>query len=126
MASVTRDNVKKLISTIHTLNDSLPQDAVPLGTKQDFLWKTFTQVAGESNWQTFNRRFDLVFGEDCRNEEGRLLHLRRGPLGLDLVLKYLESAHMAEGMLFDLMAVKLERLINELKYIVYVLDTSRL
>lgn len=120
MAPVTREDVEKLISTIRTLSQSLPTDTVQLGTREDFLYKTFVHVKGENDWHTFNRRFDLVFGEDCRDSHGRLEHMRRGQYGLDFVVEYLETTKTANGMMFELMKLKLDRLIAELKHLVYV------
>jgi hypothetical protein len=30
--------------------------------------------------ETFNRRFDAMFAEDCRDSDGRLHHVRQGKL----------------------------------------------
>ena len=30
------------------------------------------------HWETFNRRFDTLCAEHCRDADGRLIHIRRG------------------------------------------------
>ena len=68
--------IKGVIDKIIKLGSQLP-DAVPIGTQDDKLW-TVMNMHEEDPWQTFNRRFDIVFGENCRDKNGRLYHLRRG------------------------------------------------
>ncbi|KAG6883266.1 hypothetical protein C0992_009256, partial [Termitomyces sp. T32_za158] len=58
-----------------------------------------------------------MFGEDCRDSCGRLEHVRRGKLGLGLICSYLSKINWADGFPLDLVEVKLERLIAELKYL---------
>jgi hypothetical protein len=64
---------------------------------------------GESPWHTFNTRFDELFVEDCRNDQGGLHHIQQGTHGMDLVCIYLGKLDaVASAMPLDLMAIKLE------------------
>jgi hypothetical protein len=44
---------------------------------------------------TFNRRFDVVFGNDCKDTAGKLKYLEHGSHGIDLVCTYLENLNLA-------------------------------
>jgi hypothetical protein len=68
----------------------------------------------ESPWQTFNKRFNALFAEDCRDEAGRLHHIRRGEHRMDKVNNYLASINFTVLPL-DLVAIKLDRLKVELE-----------
>lgn len=104
----------ELIQRILALSPTLP-DTIPLAEKDDTICTAMNKT-GESPWATFNRRFDAIFGEDTRNDSGRLQHLRRGRLGLKAVCTYLERVLDQPGLLYDLMDIKLERLIRELEF----------
>ncbi|KAF5333038.1 hypothetical protein D9758_017299 [Tetrapyrgos nigripes] len=54
----------------------------------------------ETKWMAFNQLFDRAFGEDTRDDAGRLQYLTRGMHGMDLVNAYL--AQVAENQLDDL------------------------
>jgi hypothetical protein len=71
---------------------------------------------GEDTWQTFNKRFDALFAEDCRDGQGRLHHIRRGEFGMDMVVQYLSTLDITLLPL-DLVAKKLDRLEAELEII---------
>jgi hypothetical protein len=70
--------------------------------------------------ETFNGRFDALFGEDCRDSDGRLHHVRQGKFGMGLVVSYLSKINWT-GFPLDLVELKLQRLVTELKYLQYVL-----
>lgn len=61
---------------------------------------------GKDEWQTFNRRFDTMFGEDCCDKEGRLHHIHRGPHGMAKISGYLEKFDVV-SMPLDLMGLQL-------------------
>jgi hypothetical protein len=61
---------------------------------------------GEDGWQTFNKRFDAMFGKDCHDDNGRLHFVCRGLYGMDMVTAYLKKLDVA-AMPLDLMALKL-------------------
>ncbi|KDR65533.1 hypothetical protein GALMADRAFT_148605 [Galerina marginata CBS 339.88] len=56
---------------------------------------------------------DALFGHELRNEHGRLLHVKRGTYGIDLVLQYFDDAASKGSLNWDLAAIKADRLINE-------------
>ena len=69
---------------------------------------------GENAHETFNRRFDAMFGEDCHNSTGHLQHIHRGRLGMGLVCSYLGKLDWAADFPLDLVKIKLQRLVTEL------------
>ena len=73
-----------------------------------------TSDEGEDTWQTFNKRFDALFAEDCRDGQGRLHHIRRGEFGMDKVVQYLSTLDI-NLLPLDLVAKKLDRLEAELE-----------
>ena len=74
---------------------------------------------GEVPYETFNRRFDVLFGEDCRDLHGRLHYVRQGKHGMGLVVSYLSKIDWTDFPL-DLVELKLQRLIAELQHLQYV------
>ena len=74
----------------------------------------------ETAHEMFNRRFDAMFGEDCRDDAGRLLYIRKGKLGLGRVCSYLSKIDWADNFPLDIVEIKLQRLITELKHLQYV------
>ena len=112
--------VVDLITEITQLSARLPVTVLE-GEPTDKLYHVFTVVVAEDEWSTFNRRFDVVFGEDCRNAEGRLGHIRCGQYGMDAVCTYLAAVCSSQSSLpYDLMSEKLRRLVKELQHLVYV------
>jgi hypothetical protein len=73
----------------------------------------------DTPYETFNWRFDALFAEDCRNSDGRLHHVCQGKLGMGLVVSYLSKTNWALGFPLDLVELKLQRLITELKHLQY-------
>lgn len=114
--------IRLAVKEIGTLSASLA-DSVPKGSKDDKLWLVMNSAEGESPHKTFNRRFDALFAEDCRDSSGRLHHVRQGKLGMGLVVTYLSKLNWANFPL-DLVDLKLQRLITELKHLQYVLTIS--
>jgi hypothetical protein len=76
---------------------------------------------GDTPHETFNRRFDAIFAEDCRDSDGRLHYVRQGKLGMGLV-SYLSKINWTTGFPLDLVELKLQRLVTELKILQYVPD----
>ncbi|KAJ7859523.1 NADH:flavin oxidoreductase/NADH oxidase [Mycena olivaceomarginata] len=70
-------------------------ETIPLASDADDIVRVITTVQGidDSVCGTFNRRFDILFGEDCRDADGRLKNVRRGDAGMPCVIDYLESIH---------------------------------
>ena len=56
--------IKSLVKEIITLSNVLPI-SVPQGTEGDKIWSVMNRDAGETAHETFNQRFDAMFGEDC-------------------------------------------------------------
>ena len=116
--AVPLEYIQTLITNIITLSKGLPQ-SIPVATKEDKIYTVMSSPEGEDEWQTFNRRFDAMFGEDCRDKEGRLHHIRRGLHGMAKVSAYLEKLDVV-SMPLELMALKLVRLNKEIVHLVCV------
>jgi hypothetical protein len=108
--------IKGLIKDITSLSNSLPL-SIPKGTKDGKIWSVMHATEGETAHETFNKRFDALFAEDCRNSDGRLLHIRQGKFGLGLICSYLAKINWAADFPLDLVEIKLLRLITELRYL---------
>jgi hypothetical protein len=108
--------IKSLVKEIITLSNVLPP-SVPPGTKDDKIWSVMNGDAGETAHETFNRRFDAMFGEDCRDSMGRLQYIRRGQLGLGLVCNYLSAINWLDSFPLDIVEIKLQRLATDLKFL---------
>jgi hypothetical protein len=103
------------IQKICCLSENLPA-AVPIADPTDKIFTVFSRDEEETQWQTFNSRFDAVFGDDCRDPKTKKLHfIRRGPHGMGHVCEYLKTIHLEDPDLpLDLVIGKLSRLNNEL------------
>ena len=82
--------IKQLVKEISALSGSL-SDAVPKGSKDDKIWSIMNTEEGNNPHETFNRRFDALFGEDCRDSGGHLHHIHQGKLGMGLITSYLSK-----------------------------------
>lgn len=110
---LTVAEINSLVADICTRANGLPS-SVPLGSTEDKIWAVMNSDDGETPHETFNKRFDAMFGEDCRDLHGRLHHVRRGKLGMGLVCSYLTNLDWTDLPL-DLAEIKLQRLLVELK-----------
>ena len=106
--------IRLLVKEIGTLSHSL-SDSVPKGSKDDKIWSVMNTEEGDTPHETFNRRFDALFGEDCRDPDGHLHHIRQGKLGMGLITSYLSKINWAIGFPLDLVELKMQRLVAELK-----------
>ena len=110
-----------IVEAITLLIKNLPS-SVPEGKREGKLYHVLTNDSyrGETPWETFNKRMDATFGEDCRNAEGRLENVCWGWFGMDIVAKYLHIAIDQPGVkVFHIpMMLKLERIRDELKILV--------
>lgn len=117
--------VEEQIEVLSSLVSSLPCH-VPLATKDDEIARIFTKIPVPNNadlqWPVFNRRMDILFGEDVRNG-GRLANILRGPFGMDMVMEYLSKSVNEGSLLWEPVKPKLERLIKEMQHIMWVLST---
>ena len=112
----TLEAIKSLVKEVTTLANSL-SDTVLKGTKDDKIWSVMNSAEGETPHETFNRRFDALFGEDCRDSSGRLQYIRQGKLGLGLVIAYLSKINWTQNFPLDLVELKLQCLVTELKHL---------
>jgi hypothetical protein len=118
VATLNNPNVAEigsLVTGICTLANALPP-SVPNGSKDDKIWAVMNSDDGKTPHETFNKRFDAMFGEDCRDSHGCLHHVRRGKLGIGLVCSYLTKLDWTDFPL-DLAEIKLQRLLVELKHL---------
>jgi hypothetical protein len=76
----------------------------------------------DTPFETFNKHFDALFGEDCRDADGRLQHIRQGKLGMGLIVLYLSKLNWTDFPL-DLVEIKLQHVVTELKHLQYVSDS---
>ena len=113
--------IRLLVKEISTLSNSL-SDSVPKGSKDDKIWSVMNTEERDTPHETFNRRFDAMFAEDCRDSDGRLHHVRQGKLGMGLVVLYLSKINWTMGFPLDLVELKLQRLVTELKFLQCVPD----
>lgn len=117
--SIGHSDLEQLVQDITELNKKLPP-TIREGSKQDKLYEVMTKIDSETAWATFNRRFDILFAEDCRDENGRLHHIRRGRFGMNTVINYLNRIIVNEDQLkgfYAPAAIKLERVKTELEYL---------
>jgi hypothetical protein len=77
-------------------------------------------IVTSTAYETFNKCFDAMFGDDCRNSVGRLQYIRRGKRGLGLVCLYLSSIDWADDFPLNIVEIKLQRLLAELEQFWYV------
>ena len=112
----TPETVKQLVKQIGALSSSL-SDAIPKGSKDDKIWSVMNTKEGDTPHETFNRWFDVLFGEDCRDSDGRLHHIHQGKLGMGLIIAYLSKIDWIQGFPLDLVELKLQCLIHDLKHL---------
>lgn len=106
-------DISSLVTEICALANGL-SSSVPNGSKDDKIWAVINLDDGKTPHETFNKRFDAMFGEDCCDLHGRLHHVHCGRLGIGLVCSYLTKIDWADFPL-DLAEIKLQRLLVELK-----------
>lgn len=113
-------DIVKLLQKISILSKALPESVSP-GSPEDKIWIVLQGSEGDTPWVTLNRRFDTLFAEHCRDQDGRLLHIWRGQYGMDAVCAYLATINFRDAnMPLDLVELKLLRIHTELIHLVYV------
>lgn len=119
------------LKVLKVVSKNIPQ-TVSLATKKDHIYEVFQKIPIPENieeqWEIFNLRMDLLFGEDVCGSDGRLSNFRRGTQGIDLVIQYLETEAKAKTLLWDLARIKVDRLIDkimEIKYILLILTLQK-
>ncbi|KAJ6611076.1 hypothetical protein B0H10DRAFT_1953361 [Mycena sp. CBHHK59/15] len=114
-AALAAKPVLALIKKLTTLSKALP-DSVPTATEEDDIRRIMTEVTGDDPQQTFVRRFDIVFGMQTCDSEGHLTRIRRGALGMDCVLEYLNSIPWISTTIeLSVVEPKLSQLIEEME-----------
>ncbi|KAK0439094.1 uncharacterized protein EV420DRAFT_1651156 [Desarmillaria tabescens] len=116
-------SVRALVQKLATLCSQLPHQVVPEALPDDNIYHVMTRVALEDPCSTFNRRFDILYAEHLRDQNGRLPNIQRGQYGLDAVVLYLQTAPWSQ-MPLDIVEPKLLQLFNKVVYIAltYVQD----
>lgn len=111
--------LEQLVQDITDFSKRLPAE-IQEATKDDKIYTVMTKVKGDTPWETFNRRFDILFSEDCRDGNGRLHHIRRGRHGMNVVAAYLSRVVNEDQLkgVYDLAALKLTRLRDELRVLI--------
>jgi hypothetical protein len=108
--------MEALVDRIDALTRKLPS-SVPTATRESKI-ATAIVLAGQDGGaaSTFNRRMDILFGEDVRDDAGRLMYVEAGKHGMGAVVKYLKTVPWAE-LKGDIVRPKLDRLIRELEFL---------
>jgi hypothetical protein len=114
----TIQGIQHLVKTITALSNSLPK-SVPNGNTKDKIWIVMHSPEGETTFETFNKRFDALFGEDCCDSDGRLHFICQGKNGMGLVCAYLNKLDWTADVPLDLIEIKLQRLSTELIHLRY-------
>jgi hypothetical protein len=73
--------------------------------------------------ETFNQQFDTPFAEDCCDSNGHLHLAHQGKLGMGLVVLYLSKINWKIAFPLDLVELKLQCLVTELKVLQYIPDS---
>jgi hypothetical protein len=121
-ANVSELNMSNIMSTrllvreIGTLSCSL-SDSVLKGSKDNKIYSVMNSGECNTPHETFNQCFDTLFAKDCRDSEGHLLHVCKGKLGMGLVVLYISKINWALDFPLDLVELKLQHLIAELKHL---------
>ncbi|KAJ6527285.1 hypothetical protein B0H10DRAFT_1974312 [Mycena sp. CBHHK59/15] len=107
------DATQARLNAEHRGSRCLLPTTVAEGTDEDEIHRVLTTVHGldeDSPASTFTRRFDILFKEDaqCRDTNGRLHLIRRGELGMLMVVRYLREINGGA-------VIKLERVVTEME-----------
>uniref|UniRef100_A0A8H7XX35 Uncharacterized protein n=1 Tax=Psilocybe cubensis TaxID=181762 RepID=A0A8H7XX35_PSICU len=120
---VTHLHIQKVVKSLTLLSSSLP-DNIPVATRHDKIYTAIPTAPIESQgsaiFETFNRVTDILFKEDadCRDEHGRFHYIRRGKLGMENLCVYIGKINWeVSDIPLDLVGMKLERILDELKYL---------
>jgi hypothetical protein len=112
---IQAEDIKTSISHITNLCKEI-LISIPIGNNRSKIHLVMTGNEGEDTWQTFNKRFDGLFAEDCRDGQGQLHHICRGEFGMDMVVQYLSTLDI-NLLPLDLVAKNLDWLEAELEII---------
>ena len=108
MPTITMTDIKALVKEITMLSNGLPS-SIQTGTKEDKIWRVKNADGGDTAHETFNKRFNAIFGEDCCDSSGCLLHIRKGKHGLGLICSYLSQIDwVVDDFPLDIVEIKLQ------------------
>lgn len=121
MAELARTQCAASARLLRSLVKSLPE-SVPLASAESKICQIFQKVSvphptadGEEHWAVFNRRMDLLFGNDVHDKDGKLLNITRGQFGMDLVVHYAQEAVDTGHLLWEAALPKFARLVTALQ-----------
>lgn len=113
----------KAVQDIEELLGQLPKNALPKGTEKGKIWTSLSRTKRDDDtWETFNKLCNTLWGENLRDEAGRLPNMETGKYGLNGVANYMKRVLVLKPMnaVHDAVMVKLVRLKDELTHYVYV------
>jgi hypothetical protein len=120
--------VEDQVGHLKALVSALPS-SVPSATEDGHIATVFTNIPEsedpDDQWPVFNCRMDVLFGEDLR-KNGHILNVKRGPFGMDMVIQYAANAVRAGNLFWEPAKIKLDRLLAEVQYLRYVLDSTKI
>lgn len=103
----------ELIVNIVTVR-GLPK-SVPTAKPDDEIFRVIETIKGGTRWETFNRRMDILYGENLRDPEGNPPNMKRGTRGMGQLAVYLESINTSDAWFMCAAAIpKLNRICDEL------------
>ncbi|KAJ7454476.1 hypothetical protein FB451DRAFT_1518118 [Mycena latifolia] len=106
--------MEALVDRIGSLTRQLPS-SIPIATRESKIATAIVLLGQDGGAaSTFNRRMDILFGEELRDDRGRLKYVEGGKYGMGAVVKYLKTVPWAE-LESSLVRPKLDRLIRELE-----------
>ena len=114
-------DIQVSVSEIKILCSKLPV-IVQNGSNRCKINQVLSLEEGELAWKTFNKRFDALFGEDCRVAAGQLCHIHCGEYGINKVNTHLSSINF-DGMPLNLVVIKLNWLKAKPEYLLKVMST---
>ncbi|KAK6995737.1 putative AC transposase [Favolaschia claudopus] len=114
--------ISDLINKMDALTQQLPK-SIYKATDQDKIYHVVNNVHGmdKTEASTFIRRMDILFGNDCRGDDGHFRYISRGKYGMILVVQYLRSLEWkSAGIPFTIAAVKLTSIVSDMETLWYV------
>jgi len=119
--------ITDLIANISGMISGLPA-SIPEGKQDGKLYHVITNVMGvdEDVFSTFNRCFDILFGKDCRDNDGRLKNIEHRKYGMDAVCVYLKSIEWLANTPIEPVQIKLNCVLDEITYLVYVIGSDHI
>ncbi|EKM53511.1 uncharacterized protein PHACADRAFT_197940 [Phanerochaete carnosa HHB-10118-sp] len=117
MSPPTLEDIRKLVQELTDLAPALPE-SVPLAKKTDRISKILASTQGEDEFHTFNRRYNALFGVDCRIGP-RMRYVTRGKYGMLAWCEYIRSIKLDDpSMQSAVVELRLKSLIKELEFLV--------